>query len=166
MKLNLGWVLLGSLPLSLLSNLGATALANTIEISVLPTNGPVAACPPGLIAHETPLPYFEGGFATNGMIKLRDVATNIQVLESDDFSTTWVGRLKPEYRNCEASGGMVSIDGETFQEHSYIRIQLVDGQIRAILDMTAMADANGFTRVITYDGLREGNPRWTWAGTD
>lgn len=166
MKLNLGWALLGSLPLGLVSNLGAAALANTIEMSVLPTNGPIAACPEGLIAHETSQPYFEGGYATDGMIKLRDVATNIRLLQSDDFSTTWVGRLKPEYRHCEASGAMDSIDGEAFQGNSYIRIQLVDGQIRAILDMTGMSDANGFTTVITFKGLREGNPRWTWAGTD
>ena len=166
MKLNLARAIAWGLPLSLLSNLGSAALANTIEMSVLPTNGPQARCPENLIAHETPQPYFEGGYATDGMIKLRDIATNIRLIQSDRFSTTWVGTLRPEYRSCQASGGMVSIDGENFQGHSYLRIQLVGGQIKAILDMTGMADANGFTTVITYRGLREGNPRWTWAGTD
>lgn len=166
MKLNLAWAIAWGLPLSLLSNLGSAALANTIEMSVLPMNGPQARCPENLIAHETPQPYFEGGYATDGMIKLRDVATNIRLIQSDRFSTTWVGTLKPEYRDCQASGGMVSIDSEDFQGPSYLRIQLVGGQIKAILDMTGIADANGFTTVITYRGLREGNPRWTWAGTD
>ncbi|WP_228053702.1 hypothetical protein [Nodosilinea sp. LEGE 07298] len=142
-------------------------MANTIELSVLPLlDAPTANCPEYLIAHETVQPYVEGSFATNGMIKLRDIATNIQVSQSDRFSTTWVGTLRPEYRNCQASGGMLSIDDETFEGHSYIRVQLADGQVKAILDMTGMRDANGFTTVITFKGLRDGNPRWTWGGTD
>ncbi|PSN15248.1 hypothetical protein C7293_08140 [filamentous cyanobacterium CCT1] len=167
MKLTLGWALLGSVPLSLLSSLGAAAFANTIELSVLPLlDGPTANCPERIIAHETMQPYFEGGFATNGMIKLRDIATNIRVSQSDRFSTTWVGTLRPEYRNCEASGGIVSIDDESFAGHSYIRVQLANGQVKAILDMTGMGDPNGFTTVTTFRGLRDGNPRWTWGGTD
>ncbi|WP_017298692.1 hypothetical protein [Nodosilinea nodulosa] len=166
MKLKLPWALLGSLPLSLLSGLGAAALANTIELSVLPLDGPAANCPASLTAHETLRPYVEGSYTTDGMIKLREIATDIRVLQSDRFSTTWVGTLKPEYRRCQASGGMASLDGEAYQGHSYIRVQLFGGQVKAILDMTGMGDANGFTPVITYKGLQEGNPRWTWAGTD
>lgn len=167
MKLNLGWALLGGLPLSLLSSLGSAAWANTIDLSVLPLlDAPAANCPDNLIAHETRQPYSEGGFATNGMIKLRDIATNIQVSQSDRFSATWVGTLKPEYQNCQASGGMLSIDNEAYLGHSYIRVQLADGQVKAILDMTGMRDPNGFTTVITFNGLRDGNPRWTWGGTD
>ncbi|MFQ4138829.1 hypothetical protein PGN35_021195 [Nodosilinea sp. PGN35] len=159
------WALLLSLPLSLAG--GATALASTIELSVLPLlDGPEARCPEGLIAHETPRPYAEGGYSTDGMVKLRDIATNIRLSASDRFSATWVGTLKPEYRNCQASGGMVRLDGEDYEGNSYLRIQLVNGQVRAILDMTGMGDANGYTTVILFKGLRDGNPRWTWGGSD
>ncbi|HSM81763.1 MAG TPA: hypothetical protein VLS96_08755 [Nodosilinea sp.] len=170
MKTNLRWALPLSLPLALLSSWGLTALASTIELSVLPLSsrlpGPPPVCPERIIAHETAQPFVEGGFATDGMIKLRDIATNIQLSQSDRFSATWVGTLKPEYRNCVASGGMVQLDGEDYQGSSYLRVQLVNGQVRAILDMTGIRDANGFTTVITFKGLREGNPRWTWAGSD
>lgn len=166
-KHTLYWALIGSIPLSLVGSLGATALANTIELSVLSLiNGSPHNCPRQLIAHETAQPPYEGGFAVNGMIKLREVATNIQLSQSDAFSVTWVGTLKPEYRNCQASGGMLTIDGEPYEGHSYIRLQFINGQVKAILDVTSMGDANELTRVITFKGLREGNPRWTWAGTD
>lgn len=167
MTIKFCWSLLGSLPLSILSSLGAVALASTIDLSVLPLlSGPQARCPQGLIAHETPRPYAEGGFSIDGMVKLRDIATNIRLSQSDQFSATWVGTLKPEYRNCQASGGMVRIDGADHEANSYIRIQLVNGQVKAILDMTGMRDANGFTTVILFKGLRDGNPRWTWGGSD
>jgi hypothetical protein len=66
---------------------------------------------------------------------------------------------------------MISLDGETYEGQSYIRIQLVNGQVvngqvKAMLDMTGMRDANGFTTAITFRGVRDGNPRWPWAGTD
>ncbi|MBW4481139.1 MAG: hypothetical protein KME14_01210 [Tildeniella torsiva UHER 1998/13D] len=167
MKLKFCWALLTSLPLSLVSGLGAAALASTIDLSVLPLlTGPEARCPEGLIAHETPRPYVEGSFSTDGMVKLRDIATNIRLSQSDQFSATWVGTLKPEYRNCQASGGMVNVDGEAYEGNSYIRIQLINGQVKAILDMTGIRDPNGFTTVIIFKGLRDGNPRWTWGGSD
>lgn len=166
LKINMGWSLLWSLPLSLLMNLGATAFATTIKLNVLPLNGVEGGCPQRLIAYETLQPYREGGYTTNGMINLSEIATNITNSQSDAFSTTWVGTLKPEYQNCQASGGMSSLDEEVYRGHSYLRVQLVDGQVKVILDMTGMRDANGFTTVITYKGMREGNPRWTWGGTD
>lgn len=152
--------------LALLGSSQTAASATTIELDVLPTNGPIATCPEQLIAHETPQPYFEGGFAIDGMIKLRDIATDIRVLQSDPFSTTWVGTLKPEYGTCEGTAIIDRVDGEDFQRHSYLQVQLVDGQAKAILDMTGIEDANGFTSSIIFNGLRQGNPRWTWGGTD
>ncbi|MDA0268430.1 MAG: hypothetical protein O3A14_16095 [Cyanobacteria bacterium] len=149
-----------------MSNLGAAALATTIELNLLPVNGPSQTCPATLVAHETLRPYFEGGFATDGMIKLRDIATDITLSQSDLFSASWVGTLKPQYRDCEASAIINSIDGEVFQGHSFLRVQLVDGQARVSLDMTGIEDANGYTSVILFKGIREGNPRWAWGGTD
>ncbi|PSN18568.1 hypothetical protein C7271_11845 [filamentous cyanobacterium CCP5] len=164
--MNIGRSLLWALPLSLLSGVGAAALATTIELDVLPINGPEAICPARLIAHETLRPPFEGGFAQDGMIKLRDIATNIRVLESDTFSTTWVGTLKPEFRSCEGTAIINSIDDGAYEGHSYLQVQLVDGQVTATLDMTGIPDANGFTSTLIFGGLRDGNPRWTWGGTD
>ncbi|MBD2231334.1 hypothetical protein [Phormidium tenue] len=167
MTIKFCWALLGGLPLSILSSLGTAALASTIDLSVLPLlSGSQTRCPAGLMAHETPQPYVEGGFSIDGMVKLRDIATNIRLSQSDQFSATWVGTLKSEYRNCQASGGMIRIDGAAHEANSYIRIQMINGQVKATLDMTGMRDANGFTAVILFKGLRDGNPRWTWGGSD
>ncbi|MEM9165292.1 MAG: hypothetical protein AAGC54_19800 [Cyanobacteria bacterium P01_F01_bin.4] len=149
-------------------NLGASALARTANLTVLPSNDleSLTDCPQSLIAYETPQPYSQGGFATDGMIQLSAIATNINVSQVDDFSVTWIGTLNPEYVNCQATAGIVSLDGEDYQGHSYLRVQFTDGQVKAILDMTGVRDANSFTAEILYHGMREGNPRWTWGGTD
>ena len=164
--MNVNKALLWALPLSLLSHLGAAAWARKADLSVLPSNDSLGNCPENVVAYETPQPYTQGGYATDGMIQLREIATDISVSQVDDFSVTWVGTLKPDYANCEATAGIVSLDGESFQGHSYIRVQLSNGKAKAILDMTGVSDANGFTAVILYQGMREGNPRWTWGGTD
>ena len=77
LKINMGWSLLWSLPLSLLMNLGATAFATTIKLNVLPLNGVERGCPERLIAYETLQPYREGGYTINGTINLSEIATNI-----------------------------------------------------------------------------------------
>jgi hypothetical protein len=158
--------LMWSLPLSLISSLGMTALATTIELNVLPTLDSTGTCPNQLIAHETPQPYSEGGYARDGMMRLLDIATNIQIAQSDLFSTTWVGTLKPQYRDCEGSAIINSIDKEAYTGHSYLRVNLADGQVAATLDMTGIPDPNGYTSTLLVGGLRDGNPRWTWGGTD
>jgi hypothetical protein len=38
--------------------------------------------------------------------------------------------------------------------------------VYAVLDMTGLQDANQFTPVILFKGMKQGNPRWTWGGTD
>lgn len=165
--MNLSKALLWALPLSLLGNLGAAALASKTELTVLPSlRSAEATCPDQLVAYETLRPYTEGGSATDGMIQLKEIATDISISQMDDFTVIWSGTLKPEYADCEGTAGISILDGEAFQGHSYIRVQLSDGQARAILDMTGISDANGFTRVILDQTMREGNPRWTWGGTD
>ena len=164
--MNLSKALLWALPLSLLSNLGSAALARKADLTVLPSVESGVGCPEQLVAYETPQPSSPGGYATDGMIQLREIATDISVSQANDFMVTWVGTLNPEYADCEATAGITNLDGEAFQGHSYIRVQIGDGQAKAILDMTGVSDANGFTSVIIYQGMREGNPRWTWGGTD
>ncbi|NEQ44088.1 MAG: hypothetical protein F6K00_11250 [Leptolyngbya sp. SIOISBB] len=153
-------------PMSLLTGFGSAALATTIELDVLPTLDLPGNCPAQLIAHETLRPYTEGSYSRDGMIKLRDIATNVRVARSDVFSTTWVATLKPEFRNCEGSAIINRIDDETYEGHSYLQVQLADGEVTAVLDMTGIPDANGFTSTRMFGGLRDGNPRWTWGGSD
>jgi len=159
--------LLWAWPLSVLTSLGATAIATTIELDVLPTlDAPLDSCPPQLIAHETPRPYMEGSYAWDGMIKLRDIATNVRVATADTFSTTWVATLKPAFRNCEGSAIINRIDDEPYTGQSYLQVQLANGEVTATLDMTGIPDANGYTSTRLFGGLRDGNPRWTWGGSD
>jgi hypothetical protein len=164
--MGLGRSLLYSLPLSLLSSLGAAAWATTIELNVLPTIDSAGTCPEQLIAHETLRPYQEGGYSRDGMIKLGEIATDIRVLGSNPFSTTWVGTLKPQYRDCQGSAIISTIDGEAYTGHSYLQVQLTNGTATAVLDMTGIPDANGFTSTLLSGEMRNGNPRWTWGGTD
>lgn len=165
--MNVRKAFLWALPLSLLSSLGATAFARTIQMTVLPLlDGPTAGCPESLTAYETPRPQTPGGFATDGMIQLRAVASNIAVAQKTPFTVTWTGKLKPEYRNCQASAGMSVVDGQNYSGHSYIRTQFINGDVTVILDMTGMRDANGNTDAILSQTLRDGNPRWAWGGTD
>jgi len=155
-----------ALPVSLITSLGAAAGATTIELDVLPTLDSPGTCPEQLIAHETPRPYVEGGYSRDGMIKLRDIATDVRVAASDLFSTTWVATLKPEFRDCEGTAVINRIDDEPYEGHSYLQVQLAAGEVTAILDMTGIPDANGFTSSLLFGGLRQGNPRWTWGGSD
>lgn len=165
--MNLSKAVVWALPLSLLSSLGTVAFARKADLIILPTlSSSGTGCPTQLVAYETPRPYSPGGYATDGMIQLREVATDISVSEASDFTVVWEGTLKPEYASCEATAGMSTIDGENFQGHSYIRVQLSGGQAKAILDMTGVSDPNGFTSVILFNGMREGNPRWAWGGTN
>jgi hypothetical protein len=158
--------LLWSLPLSLLSHLGSVALATTIELNLLPHLESTGTCPETLIAHQTPRPYTEGGYATDGMIKLREIATDIRLLEATPFSATWVGTLKPEYRDCQAAAIINRIDGDLFAGQSFLTVQLFEGEAVVRLDRAGIADANGYNTIMIFQGMREGNPRWAWGGTD
>ena len=158
--------LLWAIPVSVLTSLGSTALATTIELDVLPTLTSEGTCPEQLIAHETPRPYVEGSYSRDGMIKLRDIATNVRLVANDTFSTTWVATLKPSFSDCEASAIINRIDDVPFNSHSYLQVQLAEGEVTAVIDMTGLPDVNGFTSTLMFGGLREGNPRWTWGGSD
>jgi hypothetical protein len=164
MKLWKSFVL--GLPLSVLSHLGAAAFGITLELPVLPTLNSTGQCPEQLIAYETPRPYSEGGYARDGMIQLSEIATDIELTDTDIFSTTWVGTLKPQYRDCEGSAIISSLDGEAFSGQSYLQVQLANGQATVELDMTGIPDANGFTATLLSGELRDGNPRWAWGGSD
>lgn len=61
---------------------------------------------------------------------------------------------------------MTLVDAQTYEKHSYLRLRFLDGKVYAVLDMTGLQDANQFTPVILFKGMKQGNPRWTWGGTD
>lgn len=153
--------------LGILAALSAPATASTIELQVHPAGDPSRMrCPEKVIAYQTPRPYQEGGYQTDGMVALEAIATQISVAQTDPFSVTWIGTLKPPFQTCRATAGMSVVDAQPYSGHSYLRMQLRDGKAYVILDMTGLQDPNNLTPVILYKGLRQSNPRWTWGGTD
>lgn len=162
--MKLRWSLGLALPMSLIFH--QVARAETIELKVFPVNGPDQSCPEQVIAYQTRQPYQEGGYATDGMVNLSAIATNITLSPEQPYSATWVGTLKPQYLNCKGTAGMIKIDGKDHLGPAYIRLQMVKGKAKVILDMTGLQDVNGFTTQIIKRSIRQGNPRWTWGGTD
>ncbi len=162
--MKLYWSLVLAVPVSLALHRGVRA--ETIELQVFPVNGPDQDCPERVIAYETLRPYQEGGYTRDGMVNLSAIATRITLSPEAPYSATWVGTLQPQYRNCEGTAGMIKVDKEEHNGPSYIRLQMVKGKVKVILDMTGLRDVNGYTTQIIKSGLRQGNPRWTWGGTD
>jgi hypothetical protein len=123
-------------------------------------------CPDTLTVTETLQPYREGSYGIDGRADLTAIATDGAIASSDPFSVTWVGTLQPQYRDCQAAAGMVSIDGEDYQGHSYLRLRLTEGKVYLILDMTGLRDPNNYTTVIINQGVDHGQPTWSWGGSD
>jgi len=123
-------------------------------------------CPDTLTVTETRQPYREGSYGIDGRADLTPLARDVAIASSDPFSVTWVGTLQPQYRDCQAAAGMVSIDGEDYQGHSYLRLRLTEGKAYLILDMTGLRDPNNYTTVIINQGVDHGQPTWSWGGSD
>lgn len=149
---------------------GGAAIAGTIELRVSPlltrTTPPTMRCPDTLTVTETRQPYREGSYGIDGRADLTPLARDVAIASSDPFSVTWVGTLQPQYRDCQAAAGMVSIDGEDYQGHSYLRLRLTEGKAYLILDMTGLRDPNNYTTVIINQGVDHGQPTWSWGGSD
>lgn len=145
-------------------------IAGTIELRVSPlltrTTPPTMRCPDTLTVTETLQPYREGSYGIDGRADLSDLVRDVAIASSDPFSVTWVGTLQPQYRDCQAAAGMVSIDGEDYQGHSYLRLRLTEGKAYLILDMTGLRDPNNYTTVIINQGVDHGQPTWSWGGSD
>jgi hypothetical protein len=167
----LSWVI-GSVSVSLLSlvsvsAMSVSAIASTIEMRPRLAGDPTKIrCPDKVMVTQTPQPYREGGYETDGTVKLQAIATQIAITQVDPFSVTWVGTLKPPYQNCKATAGMTVVDSEPFKDHSYLRLRFLNGKVYFILDMTGLGDLNDFTPVILKKDIFQGNPRWRWGGTD
>ncbi|MBD2344380.1 hypothetical protein [Anabaena subtropica] len=155
--------------LPLLSNLSASAQNNLqkIELKVYSTNEQKQTCPDTVIVTEKPRPYQEGSFTTDGSVNLNTYASNISVLTSNNFSVTWVGKLKPRYAKCVGSAGMTKVDGQDYSGNiNYLRMHFVKGKVYFILDLAGGFDPNDYPLVVLNNSLKNGNPAWTWGGSD
>ncbi|MBN3898615.1 MAG: hypothetical protein HWQ41_26100 [Nostoc sp. NOS(2021)] len=155
--------------LPLLSNwrVQAQNQSQNIELKVYSENEQKQSCPDKVIVTEKSHPYQEGSFATDGSINLSAYASNISVQASNSFSVTWVGTLKPRYAKCFASAGMTNIDGQAYSEHlNYLRMHFVKGKVYFILDLAGGSDPNNYPLVVLNNSFKNGNPAWTWGGSD
>ncbi len=148
----------------------AAAIAGTVELQVSPllsrTTNPNMSCPGKITLTQSHQPYREGSYGIAGLAKLDKIATNFAIAGSDAFSVTWVGILKPQYSQCQAAAGMVKVDGQPYEGHSYLRMRLMGGKAYLILDMTGIRDPNNYTTVIIKKAIENGAPTWIWGGSD
>ena len=148
----------------------APAQAGAIEMQVYRSvdrqDPQTVRCPEKVTLMEKPQAYREGSYAIDGSANLSQLADRFAVAATDDFSVTWVGTLKPAYQKCKATARIVKNDGEAYLTHSYLRLRFNGGKVYLILDMTGLSDANQLTTAILRKGVRNGNPFWTWGGTD
>jgi hypothetical protein len=144
------------------------AKPNNFTLNVHPTDsrGAFPICPNEVSLTQTPRHYAEGGYTKDGSASLGWFAREFRVEKSDEFSVTWVAKLQVKYRNCKATAGITKYNDEPFEGHSYLRMRFVNDKVYLILDMTGLSDANGLTPVILDKGVKNGNPTWTWGGTD
>jgi hypothetical protein len=144
------------------------AESSNLTLSVYPTDsrGAFPICPNEVSLTQKPRPYAEGGYTIDGSAALGWLAREFRIEKSDEFSVTWVAKLQIKYHNCKATAKITKVDGELFVGHSYLRMRFVNDKVYLILDMTGMSDANRLTPVILKKGAKDGNPTWTWGGTD
>jgi len=142
--------------------------AEALELKVAPliSRTPSGPCPPAITLIETRQPYREGSYGVNGRAALASVATGWRLAGRDGFSATWVGQLRAPYQRCSASAGIARADKAPYREHSYLRMRFSGGQAQLILDMTGMRDPNDYTPVILNAGVSQGQPVWSWGGSD
>ena len=156
-----------SLGASLLSSLPVQA--TNLELQVFrasDTQNSRVRCPATVVVTETPQPYREGSYTIDGRANLSTIAEGVTIAARDNFSVTWVAKLKPEYRQCKATARIVKSGNEPFSGHSHLRMRFGEGKAYLILDMTGVSDANSLTSVILKHSVQQGNPVWSWGGSD
>jgi hypothetical protein len=148
-------------------NVQAQKTKNTIELKVYSQNERKQNCPDKVIVTEIPRPYQEGGFASDGSVNLSEFANNITISNRNSFSTTWVGTLKPKYSKCLASAGISKVDGQEYTGNTnYLRLHFWQGKVYFMLDLAGGFDPNQYPLIVLKQGIKKGNPVWTWGGTD
>ena len=141
---------------------------NSLTLSVYPLNtrDEFPICPTEFSLTQTSRPYYEGGFTTDGAASLGWFARPFKIEKKDEFSVTWVAKLQVKYSNCQATARITKINGESFDGHSYLRMRFINEKAYLILDMTGRYDANSLTPTILYQAVKDGNPIWSWSGSD
>jgi hypothetical protein len=141
--------------------LSIPAQAEQLVLQVYPSSDtPDSGCPKQVSVIEETKGY-EGGFTVKGRADLKSLAEPFSIVERGAFSVTWAAKLNPQYSRCKATAGASENRGL-----SHVRMRFIDGTVFLILDMTGLADANGFTSSILSQSVRDGNPIWQWGGTD
>ncbi|MDX2257037.1 MAG: hypothetical protein NW214_16100 [Pseudanabaenaceae cyanobacterium bins.39] len=141
-----------------------------LEFKVFPrytdSPNPFADCPTSFSLVETPRPYTEGSYTIDGTASLGWLAKGFRIASVDEFSVTWVAQLQPKYRKCVGTAKISKVNGEMFEYHSHLLMRFMKGSAYLTLDMTGKQDANDLTAVIMNQNVKNGNPVWTWGGTD
>lgn len=141
--------------------------SSEIELKVYSQNEQKQSCPDKVFVTEQSRPYQEGSFATDGSVNLSAYASDISILTENNFSATWVGKLKPQYVKCLASAGMTKVDGQDYSGNiNYLRMHFFQGRVYFILDLAGGFDPNAYPLVVLENSLKNGNPAWTWGGSD
>jgi hypothetical protein len=126
---------------------------------------PQGKCPKEVKVTIQPSPYREGGYSSSGKAQLQPIAEAVEFEGSDRFSVTWRARLKPQYRSCIGTAGLVRSD-DAPMSNLLVRMRFVNGNAYFIVDSTGIPDANDYTTVILQQKIEGGNPSWRWGGTD
>jgi hypothetical protein len=144
----------------------ARAGALVLQVAPLHSRTPAGPCPTTISLVETHQPYREGSYGVDGRAALTPIATGWRLSGRDRFSATWQARLLPAWRGCVASAGIVRFADQPFRDHSYLRLRFSDGMVQLILDMTGRRDPNGYTPAIFTAAVSQGQPVWSWGGSD
>ena len=120
-------------------------------------------CPKEVKVMIQPSPYRAGSYDSHGKAQLQQIAEAVEFDGSDRFSVTWRARLKPEYRSCVGTAGLVENKAIST---SLLRMRFLNGNAYFIVDTTGIADINGYTMAIFQQKIEAGNPSWRWGGTD
>lgn len=145
-----------------------TARADVLVFQVAPllSRSPGGACPTSLSLEQTRQPYREGSYAIDGRADLAGIASGWRLASRDPFSATWEASLLPAFRGCRAAAGIVRVNNEPSADHPYLRMRFSEGRLQLILDMTGLRDPNGYTTTLLRAAVRQGQPVWTWGGSD
>ena len=122
-------------------------------------------CPKEVKVMIQPSPYREGSYDSSGKAQIQEIAAAVEFEGSDRFSVTWRARLKPEYRSCVGTAGLIE-NKDASMSRSLLRMRFLNGNAYFILDTTGIADINGYTITILEQKIKAGNPSWRWGGAD
>lgn len=147
----------GIIILPLFSNLSANAQTKSTitELKISSGYQNKQSCPDKIRIVDTPQPYREGSFATDGYANLNSIASNVTVAKSYKSSVTWVGKLKPKYAKCSGS-----------TDKGEFKTSFSKGKIYFTLNVGNQLDPNKQALQVIKKGVNNGNPTWTWAGSD